>query len=598
MGDCCVREKISLPIMHDKIDHRPPGWRPYAEDSGSESHPLLSSSESRISRTSFGATTCMFPDSETSDLEAAPRPPPAVHRSTIHNSSRRPFAFGKDAPVKRRGSLDGDLSSATYNRFQFYSKLRSYSLESGELLAIPDHQVPASVFVPYIPGNDQEAGKQSSLVTIFSVWNTIMGSSLLVMPWGLEKAGLLTGMFLNVAMGGLCLYTTYRILQVHQLHGVNNPDGEVADLCKILLGRSAEMVTKVISLVVLLGANIVYWVLMSNFLYYSVDYVHAQITGVDLSIVPINETVPPSVLCLRHFPADNTTQVLNDGLPNSTYENLWNLHTTVPLFLVLIIVPLVNFKSATFFTKFNSLGTLSAMYLLIFVFVKSAQWGININYSDVTDINYAPQFLPSFPALSGMLALSFFIHNIIITIMRNNRHHKNNGRDLSIAYLLVTVTYALVGTVFYICFPLAKSCIEDNLLNNFQSWDPMTAVARVFLFFQLVTVYPLLTYMLRVQMFTTLLRSTYPGFYHVLLLNTAIIIVCVMFAIFLPHIGTIIRFTGALSGLVYVFTLPSLLHLASQRKFGKQSWLSILLHIAIIIIGGGNLLAQFFVQDL
>nr|CAD7195429.1 unnamed protein product [Timema douglasi] len=166
--------------MHDKIDHRPPGWRPYAEDSGSESHPLLSSSESRISRTSFGATTCMFPDSETSDLESAPRPPPAVHRSTIHNSSRwldldmtpvpwarwqppphkysvirrlsarssqngqsdpprlygelRPFAFGKDVPVKRRGSMDGDLSSATYNRFQFYSKLRSYSLESGELL--------------------------------------------------------------------------------------------------------------------------------------------------------------------------------------------------------------------------------------------------------------------------------------------------------------------------------------------------------------------------------------------------------------------------------------------------------------------------------
>nr|CAD7607128.1 unnamed protein product [Timema genevievae] len=476
------------------------------------------------------------------------------------------------------------------------------------------------------------------LSEIFSVWNTIMGSSLLVMPWGLEKAGLLTGMFLNVTMGGLCLYTTYRILQVHQLHGektcttlryistvsslwpvhfdkyfhlalsfhhshllfsrTNNPDGEVADLCKILLGRSAEMVTKVISLVVLLGANIVYWVLMSNFLYYSVDYVHAQITGVDLSIVPINETVPPSVLCLRHFPTDNTTQILNERLPNSTYENLWNLHTTVPLFLVLIIVPLVNFKSATFFTKFNSLGTLSAMYLLIFVFVKSSQWGININFSDVTDINYSPQFLPSFPALSGMLALSFFIHNIIITIMRNNRHHKNNGRDLSIAYLLVTVTYALVGTVFYICFPLAKSCIEDNLLNNFQSWDPMTAVARVFLFFQLVTVYPLLTYMLRVQMFTTLLRSTYPGFYHVLLLNTAIIIVCVMFAIFLPHIGTIIRFTGALSGLVYVFTLPSLLHLASQRKLGQQSWLSILLHLAIIIIGGGNLLAQFFVQDL
>lgn len=35
------------------------------------------------------------------------------------------------------------------------------------------------------------------------------------------------------------------------------------------------------------------------------------------------------------------------------------------------------------------------------------------------------------------------------------------GRDLTIAFLLVTVTYTLVGAVFYICFPLAKSCIED-----------------------------------------------------------------------------------------------------------------------------------------
>lgn len=90
----------------------------------------------------------------------------------------------------------------------------------------------------------------------------------------------------------------------------------------------------------------------------------------------------------------------------------------------------------------------------------------------------------SFPALSGMLALSFFIHNIIITIMQSNRDPSKNvsdfcpfrsltilsrstiylklqGRDLSIAYILVTITYIIVGVIFYICFPLSKSCIED-----------------------------------------------------------------------------------------------------------------------------------------
>lgn len=45
-----------------------------------------------------------------------------------------------------------------------------------------------------------------------------------------------------------------------------------------------------------------------------------------------------------------------DAASESLYEQIWNLHTTVPLFLILIIGPLVNFKSATFFTKFNSLG--------------------------------------------------------------------------------------------------------------------------------------------------------------------------------------------------------------------------------------------------
>lgn len=40
----------------------------------------------------------------------------------------------------------------------------------------------------------------------------------------------------------------------------------------------------------------------------------------------------------------------------SLYQQIWNLHTTVPIFLIVIIGPLVNFESATFFTKFNSLG--------------------------------------------------------------------------------------------------------------------------------------------------------------------------------------------------------------------------------------------------
>lgn len=46
------------------------------------------------------------------------------------------------------------------------------------------------------------------------------------------------------------------------------------------------------------------------------------------------------------------------------------------------------------------------------------------------------------------------------------------ARDLLAGYVLCIVTYAFIGFVFYAAFPLAKSCIADNLLNNFGTgWE-------------------------------------------------------------------------------------------------------------------------------
>ena len=36
------------------------------------------------------------------------------------------------------------------------------------------------------------------------------------------------------------------------------------------------------------------------------------------------------------------------------------------------------------------------------------------------------EFRTMFPQLTGVLTLAFFIHNCIITLMKNNRHQENN----------------------------------------------------------------------------------------------------------------------------------------------------------------------------
>lgn len=66
-------------------------------------------------------------------------------------------------------------------------------------------------------------------------------------------------------------------------------------------------------------------------------------------------------------------------------------------------------------------GTVSVMYLILFVTIKGVYWGANISNWEIEWHAKSTFFV-----LSGMLSLSFFIHNIIISIMRNNRYQEHN----------------------------------------------------------------------------------------------------------------------------------------------------------------------------
>jgi sodium-coupled neutral amino acid transporter 9 len=77
-------------------------------------------------------------------------------------------------------------------------------------------------------------------------------------------------------------------------------------------------------------------------------------------------------------------------------------------------------------TIFLIAGTFSVLYLIVFVAAKARTWGINM-----PDWNVEFYMKPTFCALSGMLSLSYFIHNIIISVMRNNRHQEHNVNSSS-----------------------------------------------------------------------------------------------------------------------------------------------------------------------
>ncbi|XP_030883240.1 sodium-coupled neutral amino acid transporter 9 [Leptonychotes weddellii] len=502
-----------------------------------------------------------------------------------------------------------DHASAMNKRIHYYSRLTA---PADKALIAPDHVVPAPeecfVYSPLgsaykLQSYTEGYGKNTSLVTIFMIWNTMMGTSILSIPWGIKQAGFTTGMCVIMLMGILTLYCCYRVVKSRaMISSVDTTTWEYPDVCRYYFGSFGQWSSLLFSLVSLTGAMIVYWVLMSNFLFNTGRFIfnfihHINDTDAVLSTNDSNPVICPSPGSGDH--PDNGSMIFyaNDtGLQQ--FEKWWNKSKTVPFYLIGLLLPLLNFKSPSFFSKFNILGTVSVLYLIFLVTFKAIHLGFHLEFHWLVQTEYfVPEIRFQFPQLTGVLTLAFFIHNCIITLLKNNKNQENNVRDLSIAYMLVTLTYLYIGILVFASFPsppLTKDCIEQNFLDNFPSSDILSFIARIFLLFQMMTVYPLLGYLARVQLLGHVFGDIYPSIFHVLILNLIIVGAGVIMACFYPNIGGIIRYSGAACGLAFVFIYPSLIYIISLRQEDRLTWPKLIFHIFIIILGLANLIVQFF----
>ncbi|KAF2976841.1 hypothetical protein EK904_015000 [Melospiza melodia maxima] len=449
-----------------------------------------------------------------------------------------------------------DEASAMNKRIHYYSRLTS---PADRALIAPDHVLPAP----------DEIYVYSPLGTAFKVDSCTDGYG--------KNSSLIYDMEYHDGY----IHIKYPMGNKTALTDTSN--WEFPDVCKYYFGSFGQWSSLLFSMVSLVGAMVVYWVLMSNFLFNTGKFIYNFVHDINVTdIVPgtngSNKVICPSAA--SDHPPQNRTVMFSSG--NRTgfelFEEWWDKSKTVPFYLIAVLLPLLNLKSPSFFAKFNVLGTVSVVYLVFLVTVKAAHLGMHLEFNWFTENEFfVPEFRILFPQLTGVLTLAFFIHNCVITLLQNNRNQENNVRDLSIAYFLVGLTYLYVG----------------NFLDNFPSDDIMSFVARIFLLFQMMTVYPLLGYLARVQLLRQLFGSAYPSLFHVLILNLAIVGAGVAMARFYPNIGGIIRYSGATCGLAFVFVYPSLIYMISLHRAGQLTWPARIIHISIILLGLANLIAQF-----
>lgn len=524
---------------------------------------------------------------------------------------RRPFHVEPKNIVEDSAQERVSAEASVLNsRVHYYGRLTA---SSDRLLVPPDHVIPPAeelyIYSPLgtafkVQGGEGSA-KNHSIVTIFAIWNTMMGTSILSIPWGIKQSGFTLGVIILILMGLLTLYCCYRILKSPKsIPYIDTSDWDFSDVCKYYLGRVGQWSSLFFSMISLIGAMVVYWVLMSNFLFNTGKFIYNSVHHVNVSDSEFGTNGTVRVVCPNPdvAPDKNSTisqlYVMDNGTDTALFDHWWNKTKTIPCYLIVLLLPLLNFRSAAFFARFTFLGTFSVIYLLILVTVKAFHLGFHLEFHwfDSSDF-FVPEFRIWCPQLTGVLTLAFFIHNCIITLMKNNKNQENNVRDLSLAYLLVGLTYLYVGVMVFASFPsppLSKDCIEPNFLDNFPSSDIMVFVARACLLFQMTTVYPMLGYLVRVQLMGHFFGNHYPSFLHVIVLNSFIVAAGVLMACFYPNIGSIIRYSGATCGLALVFVFPSAIHLKALRCSGELRWPSACFHVFLILLGVANLLAQFF----
>ena len=313
----------------------------------------------------------------------------------------------------------------------------------------------------------QSKSKKSSFVTIMALWSSMLGSTSLVLPWAVTKTGLEISLISLLLFMAMCGYTAYLIVWLQKKMPdaqTTKPDFNV--ICHKYLNSVGSNVSFILSMISLILPGIVLYILTVNNSFYVVDFT-SELSTNQFEMLPITTNV---IICDKNF---NFISNLSLGSNKTTSEDLypliWNTHLTVPLFCLLIFFPILAIKTPAFFIKLNAFGILPIIYLLFFITFKSAIWGFNSDY--FSNFFSFRHFNTSFSTLGGILFLAFLMHNSFIPILENQKNLCNNARDLSISFVLGTVTLGYIGPIYTFFFPSPKDCITDNLLNNFPSTD-------------------------------------------------------------------------------------------------------------------------------
>ena len=385
---------------------------------------------------------------------------------------------------------------------------------------------------------EKKPRKVNSFSTILSIWNSMIGSSTVSLSYNVYYCGIIPAFLLSIIYGLICFYTC----KIYVDFGSNESDFSIT-IEKYFKKKFGDRISKIgktiqilFSMLITLGAGLIYFLIISQNLYPIACLILNKLFGLDIDA------------------KDLTPEF-------SRFSSLY-----LGIFLCFVLLPLIVKRDIGFIVKLSSFGIYFISILIIFVLYTGISSLINTKFDFeyiANKLNSEKRHLKLFgenPALfAGTLSMAYFSHTTILPVLKTNKNQENNIRDLSLGYYFACFTFSFSGILGYIGFSGKNFDIEfkDNWFLFFDYDNYFILLLRLLNVFQLITVFPIIIYVVRFQIFNYFYGSDYPGRTHLMIFGLIIIFLCLIILYFCYNfLGKLIGIIGATTTLVLIYAFP------------------------------------------
>eukprot|EP00340_Litonotus_pictus_P000139 CAMPEP_0170525586 /NCGR_PEP_ID=MMETSP0209-20121228/11014_1 /TAXON_ID=665100 ORGANISM="Litonotus pictus, Strain P1" /NCGR_SAMPLE_ID=MMETSP0209 /ASSEMBLY_ACC=CAM_ASM_000301 /LENGTH=536 /DNA_ID=CAMNT_0010814885 /DNA_START=105 /DNA_END=1715 /DNA_ORIENTATION=- len=375
----------------------------------------------------------------------------------------------------------------------------------------------------------------------------MLGTALLVMPCNFYLSGLITSMIGSVIM---CLvsYWTANLIIMHS----KDDEYDYPLAIRRLLGPAWEKIFNFVSFLLLFLVSIIHFILMANIAYSLVVNISGSKEGwPEFSDITFSQFSMQYMGIILFF--------LMAGLYSLNSINKILMINDKGIYMIMLY---------SLYVMYLGIDSLSRGNL---EFVVSGEPGkekeglqLILFNSEVSD-------------LVGVFAIAYFIHNVVVGMMKSGKDSSKNSRNLGIAYIIVFAKYTILG--LFGSFAVAGLYNADydpdkkpkNIMELLSGHNPFLSnfsrilgiIALFLVFVQLTTVLPILNFFTRRQFFGLILGADVEKISKTKmhLFNLVFNLVCLGFEIAVLEPTIVIAYTGAFGGFILIYVIPILSHI-------------------------------------